>query len=652
MSTPSKILDKIENIIPHFERRKSQRLLAEFIWDLIKNGGVGIAEAPTGIGKTLAYLIPTLLIAKTSKKPIIISTNTINLQHQLIHKDIPALKNLINAEVKVALGRTNYLCLSKLYSFISRKKPSLLSPKNLQLFTQLTEHPTGEKSDITKKLDEPTWDRICSSSYSCLKSKCPYFKRCFFYKARRNLESADIIIANHHIILSDINMESGILPEYNTIIFDEAHNLEKNATLYFTKTISSNLLNLVSKLSIDNPDNPLKALEVSSSTLNLISTFAIKHSTELSIIFSSLNNMIPDSGEKYLKNTHILHPHLKTIIQSTAEFLSVIDKTQEEWNGTQAEGEITDIINRLQEASATAEEILHPSRDEETIIWLKKLPNQVHINSTPAKPDKVLAEKLYPRLKTMILLSATLSIGGDFTYIKSTFGLDNPKTAVFENEFDYQKQCKLLVVKDAPDPRSTKFTLSLSNSIIEAARGLKSHGGMIILFTSHSMLNKTYELSYPILNGMGYTVLKQGETDRFEMLARFKLEESILFGTNSFWEGIDVKGNRLSIVFITKLPFDVPDSAIEKARYDMFKESGRNGFIEYSLPKAVLKFKQGFGRLIRSKTDMGLIITTDSRILTKFYGRFFIKSLPKVRVEVVHEKEISSSVSNFFSHAT
>ena len=643
------IFGRIQKIFKDFEERKEQIKLSKEIENCLEEGKFGIFEAPTGTGKSLAYLIPSILYAKKHSLKVVVSTNTINLQRQLLEKDLPVLKNIIDFDAKVALGRSNYLCKRKTDSIFEKGNLFLFedgSYEKLKSFVNSTK--TGVKAELftsANAIDEALWESVASTSLTCAHTKCPYYKnRCFYYKARASLESADLIVANHHIVLSDaLVKEAGVLPDYDAIIFDEAHNLEKNATNYFTQTVSTvEISKLLDRLYMKKKRKETGLLsEVAEDKKKTECVNELKKVKEaIEEVLEFFGGLKEDEITVNAENFYEFKPHIN-ILSDTVYNLSLKLK---HWKDNV---DISAVAQSLSDYSNALN--LFFENESSDIKWIKKTQTYVRFNITPLSISEALRENIYERAKSIIFTSATISVNGNFDFFKKTVGVDNANEFIAKNSFDYDSTSKLVITSDTPFPDSPEYANTLSKCIVSIAKGIKDvDAGALILFTSYRMLNETYELSCEKLENLGFVVLRQGDFDNFETLKEFKKNRSFLFATSSFWEGIDVKGDALSIVFITRLPFEVPNTPVESSRYEVMKRQGVNAFFEYSLPKAVLKFRQGFGRLIRDKNDRGVILVTDSRIIRKTYGKVFVDSLPKLKKEVVKTNEIKDSVCSFF----
>ncbi len=636
-----------------FEYRKEQIQMARLIYEAFETSKNAIIEAPTGTGKSLAYLVPAVVFSRKRGKRIVVSTNTKNLQQQLLKKDIPVLETVTDFRVAVAYGRNNYLCKRKVENLLSRGDAFLFESdmhSKLKEFMVSTE--TGLKSDFfstEKGISDNFWSLVESNSLSCAHRSCPYYKSdCFFYRARKKLDHAQIIVANHHIVLSHSIMENAeILPEFGVLIIDEAHNLEKNATSYYTQTISSSdVLNVFDML------------------------YSVKKSKEYGLLVNfdeeelknnifntklKLNEMF-DQFMKSLKKEEIIVDE-----RNLEEFFNFFNSLVGVLNGTQIvlklffskldETEAVDfkaIYNTLGVFVETFKSFEKVERKGD-VYWIKKFKKTVHFNITPVSVRDALKMHLLDKLESTVFTSATLSVNGDFEFFKRLIGIDDAIEFIAKSNFDYEKNSRLFLVYDMPKPEDSGFIDAVSNVLLSLGNALRNtRKGVLTLFTSYKMLDSVYKKVSDNIESMGFFVFRQGELDNFEILNRFARGRGFLFATSSFWEGIDVKGEELSVVVIVKLPFEVPTTPIEKVRYDALKREGVNPFLEYSLPKAVIRLKQGLGRLIRQKDDRGVMIVLDSRITNMFYGKIFINSLEYMKQERVSKDEIQECISNFF----
>ncbi len=639
---------KISELIKNFEHRPEQLKMAREIYRCLKEGKMGIFEAPTGTGKSIAYLMASVLFAKKYKKRVIISTNTINLQRQLIEKDLPVLSAVLDFRVELALGRGNYLCRRRLDNILNRGDVFLFETEGagrLKSFAERTK--TGLRSEfLSEKIKggEEIWELVNSSSITCAHTRCPYYKSdCFYYRAKALISSADIIIANHHLVISDVVTNKGkVLPQYEAIVFDEAHNLEKNATNYFTKTVSTaQLKQLLSRIYTSRRKKEGGLIELID---NQKTKEEIKAKVEeLKELINGLHEKAT-IGEKTIEENDI--ENLKKELSPVMELLNGLALSLKPFKDNP---DIAAQIRLLDENRELLEEFLR-EKDPYNVRWIKVTENYIHYNITPISIDSELKERIYSEAESVIFTSATIAVEGNFNFFKRSVGAEDAFEFIMKDNFDYKKSSLLVAVGDAPPPESDNYADFLAEYIKAVAPIIKkTNAGVLVLFTSYSMLNAAYNRAIKTLSKLGLNAMKQGEMDNFEMLKLLKEKRGFLFATSSFWEGIDVKGDALSVVFITRLPFEVPSTPVEKKRYQILNSEGRNAFLEYALPKAVLKFRQGFGRLIRDRNDRGVVVVSDPRIVTKSYGKMFMNSLPDMRKEVINGSQLAKLLDRFFN---
>lgn len=676
----------ISNFFPEFEYRKEQQHMAKSIQDGFNNGRKVIVEAGTGTGKTLAYLIPGIEWALKNKKKIIFSTNTINLQEQLLNKDIPLAKKVLGIDFKYLLvkGRGNYLCNRKLYNFLrgDYKKNELYSQiqKNQirDILTWGDSTTTGDKSELLFEVDYIVWEAFQSETDICLGNKCPYKRECFFFKVRDEKKKADVLITNHHLYFTDLairkeigfNSEFSILPEYGAIVFDEAHNIEKVARDYFSTEISKlGFVKLLNKIEF------VDGTKRGSGTLSLVEQMARKvNNSEIVDLIASLRtehiNLFKE-GKKYFDSiiTSFTVEHQESVsirIKKTDDFSVVKSKlnelTTEFLVSTNKYSRISRTLTRLlrefdDETGFCNELIRYLERVEEHIGALKFVDNMededfiywLEINrkrglikrvATPLKIDSELEKNLYVHLKTIIFTSATIAVGDSFKYFKESIGLkeDCIEDVIF-SPFDYEAQMSVYVPRDICDPNLRNFNLEVSDFLKDYL--IKSKGKTFVLFTSYSALNFVYYSIRDVLEQHDIDILVHGTLPRTQLIESYKNSlHPVLLGTDSFWEGVDIKGEQLSNVVIIKLPFKVPNDPITEAIIENIELSGKNSFTEYQIPEAVIKFKQGIGRLIRGKKDSGNIVILDNRIFTKKYGKYFLQAIPIENTKFLNKDEI------------
>jgi ATP-dependent DNA helicase DinG len=692
-----------------YEKRDEQLRMAFAVSEAFNKDKVVLVEAGTGTGKSLAYLVPSILWAVRNNQRVVISTNTINLQEQLIRKDLPFLARNSSVEFKAVLvkGRSNYACLRKLEH--AEAEPSLFPDEATAELTSIIEWSKacqdGCRSDLSFAPRGSTWEEVCCEADQCSRSKCKHFNRCFFYRARRDASSANILVVNHALLLSDIVLrkETGydataILPPFSRLIFDEGHHLEDVATSHLSLIISRNAI--------------LKQLH------RLVPQKASKAGL-LTIISNRLARDLPESMESlYTELSALLETHLLpkshdvgALTESTMDWLALAVEREaggeggrerklritpevehrEFWQECRrrlqalaiAVGDYTsalrtlvrrcgDLPDKLKEK--LADQLLDTagiegrlqamvdgllffiSAPEGYCSWIETSSGhrgvQARLCSAPLDISGQVKETILDRLKTIIVTSATLTVGGDFKYLKKRTGFGLlPKERLSElqlaSPFDYTSQTFVAVPDDMPEPTAPGFREALEERILRAVS--ISKGGAFVLFTSYDLLNKIHAALTPALSRLGLTVLKQGEGGRHALLAHFRKDHNaVLFGTDSFWEGVDVKGGALRLVIIARLPFQVPTEPVQQARSEQIDANGGDSFREFSIPQAVIKFRQGFGRLIRSRDDRGAVLILDRRITTKGYGKIFLRSLPDTELVRGDSDEVFTRMGAFF----
>ena len=647
------VFEKLYQSQHGLEFRDEQIKMASLIYEALESSKDAVLEAPTGTGKSLAYLVPALIYSKKHNKRVVVSTNTKNLQQQLVDKDLPILESVFDFKVALAYGRNNYICRRKAENLLAKGNTLLFETdaySTIKEFLSSTE--TGLKSEFFSRegLVEGVWSLVESSSLSCAHRKCPYYRNdCFFYRARKKLDHANLIVANHHIVLSHSVMESAeILPEFDVLVVDEAHNIEKNATSYYTQTAKTReILNLLDMLF-----TVRKGRE-----LGLLSEFdcdglkeTVKKTKE------NLNGLFGSFAETMEKDEVIVSSEnvgrYSETFKNIADELNGISLKLKQFVSGLSEAEIIDfqsVQNAINQFKNMVLEFIEPEH-EGSVYWIKRFKNSLHFNITPLSIRDALKNYLLDRLKSTIFISATLSVGGDFDFFKKMVGVDSAIEFIARGNFDYEKNSRLFIVRDMSKPDESRFEKEVSQSLLSVAKALKgSKKGVLALFTSYKLLNAVYKSVGDRIKELGFSVYRQGELDNFELLRRFKSGHGFLLATSSFWEGIDVKGEELSVVVVVRLPFEVPTTPVEMARYEAIEEEGSSPFFEYALPKAVLRLKQGLGRLLRDKEDRGVMLILDSRIVNKSYGRVFLKSLDYMKQERISKDEIEKRIVDFFS---
>jgi ATP-dependent DNA helicase DinG len=598
----------IAQSLEDYEEREGQKAMAEQVLNAYQNDLIALTEAGTGIGKSLAYLAAAMLWAAKRKERTVISTHTITLQHQLLEKDIPFLTNALEIELKTVLvkGMQNYLCLRKLEDAeveVDRDYNAL------KIWSETTK--TGCRTTLPFSLNSSSWDRYAADAMSCTASRCPNFRNCFFFKARREAEEAQILIVNHYLLLTHINgnEEKGILPEFHRLIIDEAHRLEDAAIDVFSQQCDwIGLIKLINSFPIEIEGQKTEILR------------------KLEKAFFLLRDTIRDTKTAWQEEWC---ERLKTPFHEAAEeMVKWCVMCENHCKNNEEDPLVSLLAERLQEHAKFLRSFFEHKGS--CVRWIEKEENTIHLIEAPLDVPEMLKEKLFGNMRTAALCSATLCQGKDFSFLKKQLGLGNENEiteAVFHSPFDYQNRVFFAVASDLPEPSSKEFAASALGAIEQLIRA--SNGGALVLFTATEMLHEVYN---SLCNRSGlreFTFLRQGDLGRTTLLQRFvETDKAVLLGVDSFWEGLDIAGSSLRLVIIVKLPFHPLGDPLIEAMQTAIEENGGNPFYEYSVPKAVMKFKQAFGRLMRKKEDSGAVVCLDKRIYTKGYGKKFLEVLP------------------------
>ena len=678
--------------IKGFEYRQEQEEMAQYIQEAINEDRKIIVEAGTGTGKTLAYLIPAIKWAVVNKKKVIIATNTINLQEQLLLKDIPLAKSIIKDEFSYVLvkGRNNYVC-KRLFNELVLGKSIDIETFSMEAREQIeyilkwgNKTKTGDKAELPFEVYPDVWELVQSTTELCLGKKCPYRKECFYMKTRMEKMEADILISNHHVFFADLNVRAEtdfdseylILPRYDMVIFDEAHNIESVARSYFSVEVSkisfTRLLNriyqrknkrkkeksalirvedTVDEKNLEDSEQYIYLLNTLKEEISILQNIGDEYFDEIRKIYEtnteapikkSLNNF-EMTKSRFLENLRekkdIFQSKLADFLNLMMSFNNVIDEEKDK------NPEVINFNNHLKMFKAYIDsfKFINSFEDDNYIYWLdinSKRTNVV-LTATPLNIAQKLSTVLFDNLDRLVFASATIVVNGSFDYFKKSLGLDEEDCieAIIKSPFDYNEQMSVYIPSDIQDSENINaFVSDASRFILNIL--LKTNGKAFILFTSYTMLNQIYYSISKKLKDKGFEVFLHGDKPRSQIIKEFKeAENPILFGTTSFWEGVDVQGENLSNVIITKLPFLVPTDPVVSAISKKIEEDGGNSFMDFQLPEAIIKFKQGVGRLIRKKTDSGNIFILDNRILKKRYGSLFINALPSQKNIKILEKD-------------
>jgi ATP-dependent DNA helicase DinG len=609
----------LESSHPGYEFRPSQLAMAKMADDAFQKHQHSVIEAGTGTGKTLAYLIPAI----RSGRRVVISTATKSLQEQLFQKDVPFLQKHFAPNLKVALmkGRANFLCRQKVNQM--EGQPVLKGIDEVDWFSQirdwgkLTE--TGDRSELTFLPDDAElWNRIDARSDLCTGQSCPEFQRCFITAMHQRAQEADLIIVNHHLFFADLAIRQddfgSILPEYSAVVFDEAHEIEDVASDYFGRQLSSYRFEELAR----DTESLLRVLRIEAPPLR-------KHLARVRERSRSFFERFPEREGRYPFGPAERHSFLDQNREEYDELASALKRLEAELSVLSPKPE--EIIAMARRAAEMRRELgfLLETEEKTYVYWYERRGRGIFLAATPIDVSEILREKLFEQFDTVILTSATLAVGGRFDYLKQRLGVMPANESVLPQEFDYPTQALLYIPPSLPDVRNPSFAASAADEITRLLE--ISQGRAFCLFTSYAQMRDIYER---VSGRVRFALFLQGTAPRSILLDRFRsTPNAVLFATSSFWQGVDVPGAQLSCVIIDKLPFAVPSDPIVAARVRALQEDGRNAFAEYQVPEAVLALKQGFGRLIRSKTDRGILSILDNRIRRMQYGKIFLESLPE-----------------------
>jgi ATP-dependent DNA helicase DinG len=617
---------------PEYEYRPGQIEMAEAVLRAFEEKRHLIVEAGTGTGKTLAYLVPAIAAATARGSRVIISTGTKNLQEQLMEKDIPFLQHVLPRKFTAAYmkGRTNYACLQRIRR--AENSPVLDGLDELDYFDEVRqwarESQTGDRAELTSLPENlPFWRHIDARSEICVGQKCPDYDACFITRMRQRAMDADIVIVNHHLFFADLalrNSEYGqVLPDYSAVIFDEAHQVEDVAAEYFGAQVSSyQLEDLVRDLA----QLPLTNVEVNKE-LTRIASRLTRFADNFWMGFREGRGeegrapILPGTFARKRTDGEIEATPLGDAYLSLDGALERMETTLDALSEQPLE--VENLLRRIRQVRFDLQFIVSGD-DKHFVYWMERRGRGLFLRASPIDVSSLLQDKLFERVETVVLTSATLASAGNFNFIRERLGLTEADDLIAPSSYDYESQAVLYLPQRMPDPRSPQFADAAAEEVIRLLNA--TDGRAFVLSTSFAGMKALYER---VAGRVDFPCFLQGTASKAGLLEKFReTPNAVLFATSSFWQGVDVRGQQLSCVIIDKLPFAVPSDPVVAARQRYIDDQGGSSFYEYSVPQAIISLKQGLGRLIRGTTDRGVLAVLDPRLRTKAYGRLFLESLP------------------------
>lgn len=706
----------IARTLPGYEERPEQLRMAFAVGDAFNNSKLAVIEAGTGTGKSLAYLVPALLWSLANEQRVVVSTNTINLQEQLIRKDLPFLQRSADLEFKAVLvkGRGNYVCLRRAET--AHLEPGLfdeeLAAELAAILDWTRKSSDGSKEDLSFIPKEEVWEEVRCEADQCARVRCAHYGRCFLQRARREAAQADILVVNHSLLLADLAVRLqtdnytavAVLPPFDRIIFDEAHHLEDVATSFFSAQVTrfafARVLNrlrhprkpdkgllprFLATLARELPDNEdklyrdlhgrIEAILASRQALfdravhdleNIGTEIAAALGQEISEREEIKHRIVPaftqsDVWTTVRANLRELSKETNSLACQLRDLLKMNGRLPEA-AADKVAGMVTDLRGVAGRIEVIAGDLdLFTDAGETTCAWFEISRGRIGRSSgivtrlctAPLEVAGSLKDAVYDRFRTVVMTSATLAVGENFDYFRQRVGLDRSEPErrtelLLASPFDFARQALVVIPTDLAEPGRPGYPEAVRDLTERAV--LAADGRTFVLFTAYTLLRRVHGDIAPVLEARGYRCLRQGEDNRHRLLKKFSQDAtSVLFATDSFWEGVDVPGRALEQVIITRLPFKVPTEPVLAARAEAIEAAGGDPFMAYTVPQAVIKFKQGFGRLIRHRDDRGVVLILDSRVVKKGYGRMFLRSLPDARVLAAPAEEIFSELGRFFT---
>ena len=641
----------LSRILPGYEPRPPQLTMAAKVQQALSLGRALVVEAGTGTGKTLAYLLP----AARSGLKVVVSTATKNLQEQLADKDVPLLRELgVDAKVAFLKGRQNYLCLLRFDQFM--RNPTFAVREEAQLFetvarwAERTE--TGDRSELTELPENlASWRDLSASADQCLGQKCAHYDRCFVFKMRRQAADADVVVVNHHLFFADLALRSSsagdagaaVLPKYDAVIFDEAHAVEEVATEHFGAQLSSFRVSELARDALKTLAGRPQLLEAAGLATRLLGEGRDFFKAAAEACQTPVIKSQPGGGgeaPKYSTYTYtndrwaILPGALAPAEPDRQKLSELVRALGASLSSAKDDEELALLERRCLSLNADLGLFTGGRQDRDLIHWAESRGGHLFLHASPIDVAPILQEKLYDRIGPIVYTSATLAIAGRLDYFERRIGLHDDEGPLFQMDdavlaspFDYQKNAALYLPKLMPDPQQPEFVEAVAGELRQLLP--ITQGRAFVLFTSLRNMRAVHAL---LEDELPWQVLLQGEAPKQQLLKRFREKPSVLFASQSFWEGVDVPGEALSLVVIDKLPFASPSEPITAARIDRLRSEGQDAFYGYQVPQAALALKQGFGRLIRTATDRGIVAVLDGRMTRKGYGRLFVDTLPRCRL--------------------